>query len=228
MGGRGSGRYEYASTPTVEECHHLDVDGLKELAKQPGETAGMLWGDREDPTATIAVRSEGAATLEDADRAARLRLQYTVTHRRTDEEHEYDYTVALEYTECHFGGYRPWVRCPECGTRRRKLYLPPTGFTFNCRECHGLGYTSSRTSGDDVKQAELRYRRAFAKADAKDRRPHPNGEPYHPERPKGMHTDTFNELLTDVWEARGEWDEAMQARTRELLNHYQDETAVGD
>ena len=221
MGGYGSGRNEYATTPTVEECRRLDVDKLKEFTEQPGANGPVWWGDREDPDATLAVFSEGESDTVD-ERAARLRLSYTITDPRTDEQAEYDYPIRLEYTECHFGGYRPWFRCPKCTDRRRKLYLPPRGGDgrYLCRECYDLGYTSSRRSGNDLKEAELRYRRAFAKADKDNRRPHPNRNepPYFPERPKGMHGDTFEELLADVREAREEWDRAHMAQLRELAN----------
>ena len=218
MGGWGSGRTDYATTPTVEECRHLDTDRIKDLTKRPGTASKVRWGDPEDPTATIAAYAGGERDLEEGDtRAARLRLIYTLSPD-TEESQDVEYTVSLEYTPCNYGGYRPWFRCPGegCGRRCRKLYLPRRRRAeyFLCRECYDLGYTSSRTSGKEWKQAELRYRRAFAKADAENRRPHPNNEPWFPERPKGMHHDTFEELLEDVREARREWDRALQADLR--------------
>ena len=214
MGGWGSGRDDYARTPTVEECRHLDTDRIKDLTKRPGTASVVRWGDPDDPTATIGAHAEGERHLEDETRTDRLRLVYTTTDPRTDETEERDYTVSLEYTPCNYGGHRPWFRCPAvvdgrpCRRRCRKLYLPPRGSVFACRECYDLGYTSSRTSGKEWKQAELRYRRAFAKADAENRRPHPNNDPYLPERPKGMHHDTFEELLADVEQAREEFYQA--------------------
>jgi len=218
MGGIGSGRDSYADTPTVEECRSIDADALKELTENPTAEGVVWWGDREDPDASLAVIAEGDAGLEDETRPARIRLRYTVTRIRTDESREYDYAIPLEYTECNFGGYRPWLQCPKCGVRRRKLYLPPGRERYLCRECYDLGYRSSRTSGDELKQAELRYRRAFAKADAKDRRPHPNTSPYLPERPKGMHQETFERLEWDVRLASLEWHEKMRERTVQLLD----------
>jgi len=49
-------------------------------------------------------------------------------------------------------------------------------------------------------------------ADVKDRRPHPNNAPYFPERPKGMHGETFANLLAEVEDAREEWHNKMEAR----------------
>lgn len=234
MGGRGSGRNDYASTPTVEECRSMDIDDLKEATKHPDADGLIWWGDREDPDSRLSWEAEGERHLEDETRPEALRFKYTITDKRTGEETEVDYPVPLKYTECNFGGYRPWFRCPgvvdgeRCGRRARKLYLPRRRWAeyYLCRECYDLGYTSSRTSGDELKQAELRYRRAFAKADAENRRPHPNSEPWLPERPKGMHHDTFEDLLEDVRTAETEWTAAMQQRTRDLLNHYQTEAEI--
>ena len=216
MGGYGSGRDAYASTPTVEECRHLDVDRLKEFTESTGFHGTVWWGEKDDPDASITVISEGDVGLEDVVRPDRLRLKYTIVDPLTDEREQYDYAVPVEYTECNFGGYRPWFRCPgvvndvRCGRRVGKLYRPGRADLYLCRHCYDLGYTSSRTSGNELKQAELRYRRAFAKADAENRRPHPNSfePPYFPERPKGMHWGTFDRLLEDVREAREEWTEA--------------------
>lgn len=230
MGGWGSGRRDYANTPTVEACRHLDIDRVKDLTEHPDSRGTMWWGDREDPEVWLTVKTEGERHLEDGDtRAAVLRLQYTITDKETGEKTEVDYPILLEYSECNYGGYRPWFRCPgvvdaeRCGRRARKLYLPHRRWAeyYLCRECYDLGYTSSRTSGKEWKQAELRYRRAFAKADAENRRPHPNGTdaPWYPERPKGMHRDTYEELLEDVRAARREYEEAWMSKLRKMAGH---------
>lgn len=230
MGGIGSGRDSYADTPTVEECRSIDANDLKELTEQPNGEGVIWWGDRDDPDARVAVITEGDADLEDETRPAQIRLRYTVTRCRTDESREYNYPIPLEYTECNFGGYRPWFRCPKCRDRRRKLYFPPGRERLLCRECYDLGYRSSRTSGDELKQAELRYKRAFEKADKENRRPHPNGNrgPFFPDRPKGMHHDTFEELCKAVDEAREGWHNTMERRMRELLGRYSDEVDMAE
>ncbi|WP_156224505.1 hypothetical protein [Haloferax gibbonsii] len=210
MGGFGSGRGRYATTPTVEECRQLSADKLTDVVNHPGTTGTVSWGDSEDSAATIAVVFGGTS---DDDHAPYVRLKYTTT--LGDRVEEYDYRVGLEYTSCNFGGSRPWFRCPQCNTRRGKLYLRPSGGRFACRECHDLGYQSSRASGTKYREAELRYRRAFAKADAKGRRPHPNQQPYRPERPKGMHHETFERLVDDVDAAAEEYSRRVQIGLRE-------------
>jgi hypothetical protein len=50
----------------------------------------------------------------------------------------------------HFGGWRPWLRCPDCQRRCKYIYLPPAGSMpvrrFACRQCHGLTYRSCNES----------------------------------------------------------------------------------
>lgn len=209
MGGLGSGRYAYASTPTVEECRSIDADMFTDVVDAPsGSYIDLTWSENANIRAYV--ENTGAGEHVEA-----LRLTYT-TRPDTDDARTYEYRVPFDYTEPNYGGVRPWFRCPKCGTRRRKLYLPPRNGRFLCRECYDLGYRSSRTSGDEIERAEQRYRKAFAKADAEGRRPHPDKRPYTPERPKGMHHDTFEELLEDVHETRDEWGAAFHRRLLEL------------
>lgn len=232
MGGFGSGRSTFATTPTVGACHTLDVDVFTEAVRNPGGRTPFRWSDEHghgDEVASIMVYIERdgepwfTPTHEDirredvaddlADRATHLRLKYTAAPDATDPR-EHEHRIDLEYTPCTFGGVRPWFRCPgrRCSDRVGKLHRPPGRETFACRECYELGYQTSRQSGVEWKQAMLRYQRAFAKADAKDRRPHPEGtEAIFPERPKGMHQDTFEELLEDVDRARGEWSGTLRS-----------------
>ena len=212
-----------ATTPTVEDCRVLNVNKFTDAVEHPGASGTIRWGPEDDPSASIGLHL--LPQTGDAKKVAALRLEYTITDARTQEETTHDYRVPLEYTECNFGGKRPWFRCSgvvngeHCNRRVAKLYRPPRGDLFLCRHCYDLGYTSSRTSGDELKQAELRYRRAFAKADAKNRRPHPNSieQPYSPERPVGIHHDTYEELLEDVRAARRKWDDVMLKQEREII-----------
>jgi hypothetical protein len=241
MGGFGSGRHEYARTPTVEECRHLEANDFTDVVDQPGRSLVLRWGEEDTGSTIRAVMlperspedhpAVDGPPHDDADsqntlmtepeRAEAIRLSYTMTPPG-GEARELSYRVPLEYTEPNFGGVRPWFRCPKCGDRVGKLYLPPRGGRFLCRECHDLGYQSSRSSGNELERAEQRYRKAFAKADAENRRPHPNNAPYFPERPKGMHHDTFEDLADDVEAARREWHQEMDSRVRELVDHSQD------
>ena len=238
MGGLGSGRHSYASTPAVEDTLHLDADELTDGIEYPGVTGRAVWGDEDAPTAEMTLQYKHpdvdvtAEDVEDPDavdeRATHIQLEYTVGDEYTDSVDEESHSAALEYSDCHFGGVRPWFRCPgvvdgvECGRRVRKLHLPRGGRYWLCRECYDLGYRSSRKSANALDTAELRYRRAFAKADAENRRPHPNNAPFQPTRPKGMHHDTFADLVDAVEDARDEWEKELNKEMRELLEHTED------
>ena len=46
------------------------------------------------------------------------------------------------YTSQHFGGFRRWFACPNCGRRVGKLYSPSQSLPFACRRCWRLVYAS--------------------------------------------------------------------------------------
>jgi len=219
MGGLGSGRREYATTPTVGQCRTLSIGSIHEFTESPGIEGSVWWGatDQAEADVLIHVSSEGDSGTADG-RPGRLRLRYHTKAVESGEiVDEYDYRVPLDYTECHFGGFRPWFRCPDCKERIEKLHMPPGSYRFACRECYNLGYHTSRTSGDEVKQAELRFKRAFEKADKDNRRPHPGGLTGIPKRPKGMHYDTFEKLQADVWATLDDWGVAIERESRRLV-----------
>lgn len=227
MGGFGSGRDDYATTPTVETSKAIDINEFTDTLK-PGTSGSYRWYRNGKESGNIEWTVTGDAGRERV-LGRSLRLKFTVTDKRTDEQREYDYPVPLEYTECNFGGVRPWFRCPgvvdgeKCTRRVGKLYCPPGRDLFLCRHCYDLGYTSSRTSGDEMKQAELRFRKAHAKID--DERKHPGQYLGPPERPKGMHHSTYEQLCDDLETAYRDWEEASHAklvahtnRLRETVN----------
>ena len=60
--------------------------------------------------------------------------------------------IELTTTDCNYGRFRYWFVCPVvkdgvyCGNRCAKLYLPPGGQYFGCRECYDLTYESCQKS----------------------------------------------------------------------------------
>ena len=63
-----------------------------------------------------------------------------------------EYKIGIERMACRFGGVRHWFLCPAvndgvyCGNRVTKLFLPPGGSVFGCRECYDLTYQSCQES----------------------------------------------------------------------------------
>jgi hypothetical protein len=212
MGGFGSGRREYATTPTVRQCYSLPADEFTEVIDGPhGGRLSLSWTDNVDISVFIKNDTDGPADA----------LQFVYVSDPDGEAIKNDYEVSLSYTEPHFGGVRPWFLCPECNDRVGKLHLPPTGYRFACRSCHELGYLSSRQSGLPVKRAIERYKDAFQKADDEGRRPHPEHRPWFPTKPKHMHTETFDELLAELKARETEFYEAWDNKARELVERLQ-------
>ena len=185
MGGIGSGRqcgYSYRST--TEDYRSIDIrrwrrDGLLE----PWRTFGWQWSLDGEAVASIRVQAE--------DR--KLRLMYR--QRSAGEEwRDMDYTVFLDWTDCHLGGSRPWFLCPARGCGRRVAILFG-GAVFVCRHCHQLAYPSQNEDASD--RAARRAERIRAKL----------GWPpsilngWH-NKPKGMHWRTFERLCQEheYWE----------------------------
>lgn len=137
MGGIGSGRYlrtgSRARRPVADQqVLRLDV---RELHKQ-----GLL---RDEARGSITWMRGGAYSASIGMRFVpwepALRLDYEFGPQQIHVRE----TVKLAFTECHFGGDRPWFRCPCCD--RRCAILWGRG-RFLCRSCHGVAYPSQNES----------------------------------------------------------------------------------
>lgn len=103
--------------------------------------------------------------------------------------------VAIAWTPCRYGGRRPWLVCPGCGSRRLALYAHED--RIRCRACLGLGYPSQLLDAGA---------RLTAKADRLERRAGWDGDPQADwiDKPRGMHWSTFRRLLAAAEAARAE------------------------
>ena len=193
MGGLGSGnRYRFGKKTTTDECHGLDVRKLhRDGLLKPGSCFRSSWWRAGSETGAIRVFVFGD----------RLILSYR--HRSgLGEEWEYvKESVPLNWTPCNFGGERPWFLCPGvvngvgCGRRVAILYGP--GKWFLCRHCYDLRYESQREEKKDraLRRTQKIRMRLGGSANML--------EPF-PERPKGMHHDTYMRLFWEHEEAHRE------------------------
>jgi hypothetical protein len=232
MGGWNSGREEYATTATVNECESIDVNWMNREGLLDSGTSGTLsWSRGGEKTGSIRYGTVTPAdTLGDAALPDRVvALSYTTTHSRTDESTKHAYPVEIATTPCNFGGSRPWFLCPgkpdgeTCGRRVGKLHSPPLGDLFLCRHCHDLGYRSSRRSRDPMKAAQFRYQHVHEKLAPDADTHHPGqvpGVPIWIEKPKGMHRETHDELQSELPEAYFEWKAAVDVVTDAMSTHF--------
>lgn len=142
MGGPGSGhRYRWQSRSTTAGVRRLDVRELHRRGRlAPGGDFRWSWSDG----GHVGIR---VGSVADEGRALYLALRYNVRVGDGAWE-EVREVVRLSWTPCHYGGRRPWFRCPVstngayCGRRVAILY--GAGRYFACRRCHDLAYQSTR------------------------------------------------------------------------------------
>lgn len=174
MGGWGSGRRGWRTS--TDDLNKLDV---RELCRGGWLLTGApfvsRWSFRGEVISSIGGKSEWG----------RVVLNYR--HRERGEEWKtLEYSIQLEWTQCHFGGTRPWFICPgrDCGRRVAILYA---GKYFLCRQCQQLIYECQK------ERPEYRILRRTQKL-------HERLKGFGgvieglPPRPKGMHERTYQRL----------------------------------
>ena len=181
--GRGGSRYGAGRPGWRRKCEHrlgLDIRVLVRrgfIHSEPhiSRSGSWQWTCNGEPSGNISLRAEHD----------RVQLTYNANGQ------PFDYPVWLERTPAHYGGTRPWFRCPRCGARRAVLYGMANDGRFGCRDCMRLCYASE---AEDAAGRMWRKQRKFAaRLGAKDR------TDMHPPRPKGMHQRTYRQVLERIW-----------------------------
>lgn len=166
MGGLGSGRSAWRNAGTVESRLSIDIGGLHRAgALAPGAVARWRW--------TFDSREASVGTLA---RVHAVVLVFSLGG--VQQRHE----VRVERLACHFGGSRPWFRCPSCQRRTTQLFLP----RCYCRKCERLAYRSQRA--DLTERGWMKIRKACR---ALSLAPEAVDRIAHLTKPKGMHWRTF-------------------------------------
>lgn len=182
MGGHGSGRPRgWAQKGLATSQRALDVRSLhrRGILAHHGEIFSLSWSH----AGRIDVRPQRDLLL----------LSYCCKAPGSGGELcETAQVVRLTWTVPHYGGRRPWFRCPACAGRVAKLYA---GERLACRNCAGLVYPSQN---EDLYQRRIRRARKI--------RRRLGGQPRlvdpYPGKPKGMHWHTYNRLLQELEEAQ--------------------------
>jgi hypothetical protein len=189
LGGVGSGnRYRFDKKTTTAECHGLDVRSLyRNGLLKPGIGFRSSWSQAGGELGSIS-----GFVYQD-----RLILSYRHRSGLSAEWEDVKEPVALEWTPCNFGGERPWFICPGAGCGRRVVILYGPGKYFLCRHCYDLRYASQRKdkAGRALRRAQKIRQRLGGGANMMEQ---------FPERPKGMHHDTYMRLIWEHHEAERE------------------------
>jgi hypothetical protein len=194
MGGEGSGNwYRFDKKTTIAECHSVDVRYLhREGLLKPGRWFSLRWSRADRETGSI------RGVVEGAERPEQVILLYRYRGGLGGEWEDVQERVSLDWTACNFGGERPSFMCPGTGCGRRVAILYGPGKYFLCRHCYDLVYESQR---------ENEMHRALRRAQTiRERlRGSANMTKPFPDKPKGMHHETY-------WRLREEHDEAEMAQ----------------
>ncbi len=203
MGGVGSGNwYRFDKKTTTDECHSVDVRYLhREGLLKQGHWFSLHWSRAGRETGSIRCAVQGNEKPE------RVILTYRHRNGPGDEWDEVGEPVTLTWTACNFGGGRPWFICPGAGCGRRVAVLYGPGRYFLCRHCYDLTYESQRENGMTraLRRAQAIRGRLGGSANMM--------EPF-PEKPKGMHWNTYERL----WWEHDEADMEQLAGLREWLD----------
>ncbi len=96
------------------------------------------------------------------------------------------FSIEIAWTNCNYGGRRPWFVCPECERRCAILYSPIENFV--CRTCAGLYYETPLMNAGDraaMRAKKLKRRLGWTAGGILGA--------YGP-KPVGMHWRTFERL----------------------------------
>jgi hypothetical protein len=171
----------FGARDTCEACKSIDVRRwYRDGQLVAGHSFRWSWACLGEPSGTIKVRVE-----EDA-----IVLIYSARSLLAAEWKPIEQRVPMTWTNCHFGGRRPWftgcasVNGRRCGRRVAVLYA--AGALFACRSCYNLAYESQQGS------PALRSLSRSLKIRMRLGSPDPLG-PF-PEKPHGMHWRTYLRL----------------------------------
>jgi hypothetical protein len=178
--GSGGSRYAAGRPGWRRKCEQslpLDIRRLRRKGPfHPGSEFGWHWTLDGEPFGNIRI-AVGYASVQ-------LSYNWTIQGEATNRR----YDVQIEQTACHYGGFRPWFKCPWCSRRCAVLYgLSGDGY-FGCRKCLRLAYSSE--AEDTLGRLWRKQRKLEAKLNWLD------GDV--PVRPKGMRHKTLERILDQI------------------------------
>ncbi len=153
---------------TVEK---LSVDSLDIRELQQGGLLGDTW-----VTLRPSLRWPRVAQMRIARYLIQLQLRNQAVHHQ----------IRVSWTQCNYGGARPWLHCPYCQRRVAILVRALAGYC--CRDCAGNPIYACQGKSNQARRhfeaCKLRLRLGGIASLA---------APF-PKRPRGMHLNTYDRL----------------------------------
>ncbi|MDP2519032.1 hypothetical protein [Shimia thalassica] len=203
MGGYGSGRPGFKQK--AESCLSLNVNLMqRQGCLKAGFTGNWTWSRDGKVISQIGFRTEASC----------LTLDYHISQRAAERELTTQ-SVRLTYTDCNYGGQRPYFRCPgvvngqHCGRRVSKLFSG--GRYFLCRHCYSIAYSS---------QSEDRHDRLLRRANKL--RMSLGGSPgtahFIASKPKGMWQRTYQRKQFEIEWCENQANQSFLSKYGHLLS----------
>ena len=186
MGGYNSGGHNRRLV-AVEACVRFDVGMLHKAGMFDGnqQAHGWIYSHGDQHTCDVQAYTDG--------QHSKIGL-WIVRDGQT-----YKQTIRTSETPCNYGKSRTWLHCPHCGARSFRLFYYDNVVNkgihvhyFTCRQCLRLTYQARRERGFDL------YSDRADKIARKLGRTKTRWHDDPPDKPKGMHTRTYDRLM-DGW-----------------------------
>ncbi|RKY07713.1 MAG: hypothetical protein DRP56_05285 [Planctomycetota bacterium] len=156
MGAFGSGDWADAMTRKVNTdlCRTLSIRTLKKMGvfddDSSDEVFSVRWvNELGEDAGSVSIIPQVCVGGNGNKRSLRVEMAGCVTGGGSSVTGQ---DISITTTPCYYGGVRYWFLCPAvvdgvlCEDRASKLYLPPGGELFGCRQCYGLTYESCQQS----------------------------------------------------------------------------------
>jgi len=185
MDGIGSGNWlREASKATITSRRAIDIRYLKKQGLLNQSSVGLL---------SWTIKGTRIGELNYQIKETGIRLSYKSRINDADKWLEVDSLINFDYTDCHYGGKRAWLICPNSDCNRRVTSIYSSGTLFLCRHCCKLNYLSQHQSHLDRQMSKSHAIRKTLGGK--------EGFLYDfPDKPKGMHWKTYNKLYQQAME----------------------------
>jgi hypothetical protein len=147
MGNFGSGKWADVCLrkASVEICNKISIKLLRENGFLDYSKAGFVEWRNIAGDVVCSVEVESFISV-DVDKTSFLVVRLGVLSSAIEQR------IEFITWPCNYGGFRYYFACPAvangvyCGNRVTKLFLPPAGKVFGCRQCYDLTYQSCQES----------------------------------------------------------------------------------
>jgi hypothetical protein len=126
-------------------------------------------------------------------------------------------TILMDRIQNGFGGTRPFWLCPCCSKRVRYLHFK--GNCFMCRECAGLNYRSQQATKNSTYYFRAGMQYARRRFDVSAELCEFDFTEFVPDRPKGMHLQTYTRRLKRFSRYRDRHAELLLAQMAHILGN---------